>query len=1101
MSNLNLKPIIINNNFKMNTQKGMLDYLVRSENSLQSMIDRTNSGIMLALQNLRSATLVNEKLPQVNEKLYAELIDTITLDKKRPLNLIYDERLKKLTYTQEKIYKILAKIEEDLIDEQDTSIKDISRGGTQNINYTLLAQKIIEQENAQNTGSYGTGGTGSAGGTGSTSGTESSTGTTSLAGAFTTGALGTLGTLLTGKYLVNKFKGKPPVPSGGKASVPKGKVPFKKIFKFAGKAIAPIKLLVLIYDFVKYLDIANDTIEDSGCIERFIFATAGATSEFVHFEYELLNMIINGLDKLIMFIDTNLTSILDGDLKEFNELKSSNLVTVFFKSMVPMVMGTKIFSLFVHEVLKPVMDYCDKNSKWGIDAGYLAVEMYRSMKDRFMSEVPNGSTFELIFGTNKDLESSIESGMYTWHTWGTSDLVGDAESIAKLMTKSELDEIAKHNDLDDFSKEKLKKAMELKDSAEYSDIKTIELRKTKVNYQHILNALEKNDTDMGKVWYEFIFKCKEYAKVKPENCVIEGHYNNDKFESFTVPNVLAPSSAGDSSDKAKEFTSILLKHLKKLGFNIIKETDKDEFWFTIYGTIVQSYNVFDVIKYENLVREGMKKPHKGKLASRINKVIGFLDPETLRIKDKQVAPNDNVFEKVFDTNIITNTDIKTENKVLSSENFKYGYGNNIQERNNVSITPHIESVPVPTTQIPNISAKKVPINEVSRIVWNKLLSYGFTKEQTAGIMGNMMQESTMRPWIKNSIGAFGLCQWLGVRYKALVKFANGRDLNDPALQIEFLMHELNTTEKNAYNKLKQAKSIEEATWAWVKYFERPGKHEYFTEKRIGYARGFYNNNSSETIVEPQMTDVPQYGTGNSQIQTGGSQIQTGSSQFMYSNGSESLKYGNTGGISGGNNSTVIKASRYARSHAHAKSQGRCARYVANALQASGFKFNRQPSAYMYHTNGVLSKMGFRLVHSGLRGFVPQIGDVCVINRFGKHVHGHICIWDGRNWISDFVQRNASPYSAGAPGGAWFYRYGDGNVDISNSVMEETTTMGAVTEYTSDVGTISSSDYSNTGDKKRINANMNVSNDKSVEPIKEFGEAENLFFIKYDFCMV
>lgn len=128
---------------------------------------------------------------------------------------------------------------------------------------------------------------------------------------------------------------------------------------------------------------------------------------------------------------------------------------------------------------------------------------------------------------------------------------------------------------------------------------------------------------------------------------------------------------------------------------------------------------------------------------------------------------------------------------------------------------------------------------------------------------------------------------------------------------------------------------------------------------------------------------------------------------------------------------VVNAATYASAHAKRRSIGYCARYVANALQASGFKFQRQPSAYMYHTNGILSQMGFKLVHRGIKGFSPQIGDVCVINRFPGHQHGHICIYNGKQWISDFRQRSATPYYAGAPGGAWYYRLGGEELDLSN----------------------------------------------------------------------
>ena len=95
------------------------------------------------------------------------------------------------------------------------------------------------------------------------------------------------------------------------------------------------------------------------------------------------------------------------------------------------------------------------------------------------------------------------------------------------------------------------------------------------------------------------------------------------------------------------------------------------------------------------------------------------------------------------------------------------------------------------------------------------------------------------------------------------------------------------------------------------------------------------------------------------------------------------------------------AADYATSHAGSSSVGACAKYVANALQNAGFSFTRQPSAYMYHTNGILTNMGFKSIQGGN----PQKGDVYVEGGTNTHPHGHIAIYDGNNWVSDFIQNS------------------------------------------------------------------------------------------------
>lgn len=105
-------------------------------------------------------------------------------------------------------------------------------------------------------------------------------------------------------------------------------------------------------------------------------------------------------------------------------------------------------------------------------------------------------------------------------------------------------------------------------------------------------------------------------------------------------------------------------------------------------------------------------------------------------------------------------------------------------------------------------------------------------------------------------------------------------------------------------------------------------------------------------------------------------------------------------------SAPATAARLASRAAHGSSQGRCALYVRKALQGAGYQFTSQASAYMY-ANGTLASAGFTRISSD--NYVPQVGDVVVFNRTSKNPHGHIQIYDGRQWVSDFRQPNFSPY--------------------------------------------------------------------------------------------
>ncbi len=110
----------------------------------------------------------------------------------------------------------------------------------------------------------------------------------------------------------------------------------------------------------------------------------------------------------------------------------------------------------------------------------------------------------------------------------------------------------------------------------------------------------------------------------------------------------------------------------------------------------------------------------------------------------------------------------------------------------------------------------------------------------------------------------------------------------------------------------------------------------------------------------------------------------------------------------GKKSAPSVAAAAARRAAHGKSIGRCALYVRRALQSAGYSFTPQASAYMYATNGTLKNAGFVKLNND--GYVPQVGDVAVFNRTSRNPHGHIQIYDGNQWVSDFRQPKFSPYS-------------------------------------------------------------------------------------------
>jgi len=97
---------------------------------------------------------------------------------------------------------------------------------------------------------------------------------------------------------------------------------------------------------------------------------------------------------------------------------------------------------------------------------------------------------------------------------------------------------------------------------------------------------------------------------------------------------------------------------------------------------------------------------------------------------------------------------------------------------------------------------------------------------------NAMDESGMNPGINEiaplvpgSRGGFGLMQWTGPRRRALEAFAaeRGTSVDDPALQMDFLMTELQGPEAAAWSKISAAGDTGTAAAAIVNRFLRPAE--------------------------------------------------------------------------------------------------------------------------------------------------------------------------------------------------------------------------------------------------------------------------------------
>lgn len=106
-------------------------------------------------------------------------------------------------------------------------------------------------------------------------------------------------------------------------------------------------------------------------------------------------------------------------------------------------------------------------------------------------------------------------------------------------------------------------------------------------------------------------------------------------------------------------------------------------------------------------------------------------------------------------------------------------------------------------------------NDYAREICARLLNCGLRYEAIAGILANIERESNYNPEAVNSIGAVGLCQWLGVRARNL--YAR-EDCWTVKTQVEFLLDELELTGNSA----DLTGSAYECGYNFARDFERTG---------------------------------------------------------------------------------------------------------------------------------------------------------------------------------------------------------------------------------------------------------------------------------------
>lgn len=143
------------------------------------------------------------------------------------------------------------------------------------------------------------------------------------------------------------------------------------------------------------------------------------------------------------------------------------------------------------------------------------------------------------------------------------------------------------------------------------------------------------------------------------------------------------------------------------------------------------------------------------------------------------------------------------------------------------------------------SVNEADESEMSGKIWNKLRSMGYSKQATAGVMGNIQQESQFD--INASNGTHkGLFQWdIPGRYANATKFCQekGKDITkDFGCQIEFADHELSAYNfsnhrTKSFEGFKKSDNIQNVVYDFEELFERSGGSA--MNKRLDFANAIF----------------------------------------------------------------------------------------------------------------------------------------------------------------------------------------------------------------------------------------------------------------------
>lgn len=321
----------------------------------------------------------------------------------------------------------------------------------------------------------------------------------------------------------------------------------------------------------------------------------------------------------------------------------------------------------------------------------------------------------------------------------------------------------------------------------------------------------------------------------------------------------------------------------------------------------------------------------------------------------------------------------------------------------------------PNSQI--CSTQNTATGELSGENVEKVLKFftgkGLTLVQAAAVAGNLQQESRIDPSALNSIGAFGIAQWLGGRRTNLEKKPNYSTIEG---QLEYLWEELNGAENAGLKVLlkhtdKSGSSVSALAVEFGETFERYGPNE--EGNRAQYASEIFNSYKGKIQDGDPSKIAPSAGSD-----SGGAQISSASATGCSGDGSsvagqsivDTVKQlaWNPNTDKGANNHTAkaeyIDAVKKNNPSVVGSSDTDCGRFVATVMRTSGADKDYEPIGTTAQYSYVKSHPEkFKIIERPSASDL-QPGDILLHPSHGGY--GHTLIYTG-DVGGGYVAANAS----------------------------------------------------------------------------------------------